>query len=100
MSRDKLKAYQTTYAEAMAKYGLQRGVEGSEAKHISTQQYYREVFVRKNEMAEQIENLKEKLYRGIATRADITRVTRRLGDEIAHVYGFPIPRRQAPVQER
>ena len=48
----------------------------------------------------QIDNLKEKLYRGIATRADITRVTRRLGDEIAHVYGFPIPRRQAPVQER
>ena len=31
MARDKLKAYQTTYAEAMAKYGLQRGVEGSEA---------------------------------------------------------------------
>lgn len=59
MARDKLKAYQTTYAEAMAKYGLQRGVEGSEAKHISTQQYYHEVFVRKNEMAEQIENLKE-----------------------------------------
>ena len=48
----------------------------------------------------QIENLKEKLYRGIATRADITRVTRRLGDEIAHVYGFPIPRRRVPVQER
>ena len=58
MARDKLKAYQTTYAEAMAKYGLQRGIDGSEAKHISTQQYYREVFVRKNEMAEQIENLK------------------------------------------
>ena len=48
----------------------------------------------------QIDNLKEKLYWGTATRADITRVTRRLGDEIAHVYGFPIPRRQAPVQER
>lgn len=59
MARDKLKAYQTTYAEAMAKYGLKRGIDGSEAKHISTQQYYREVFVRKNEMAEQIENLKE-----------------------------------------
>ena len=48
----------------------------------------------------QIDNLKEKLYRGTATRADITRITRRLGDEIARVYGFPIPRRQAPVQER
>ena len=38
----------------------------------------------------QIDLLKEKLYRGIATRADITRITRRLGDEIAKVYGFSI----------
>lgn len=49
----------------------------------------------------QIDNLKEKLYRGTATRADITRITRRLGDEIANVYGFPIPhRRQAVTPER
>ena len=49
----------------------------------------------------QIELLKEKLYRGIATRADITRVTRRLGDDIAKVYGFSIPRaRQAVSMER
>ena len=38
----------------------------------------------------QIDLLKEKLYRGSATRADITRVTRRLGDDIAKVYGFSI----------
>ena len=37
------------------------------------------------------ETLKYKLYRGIATRADITRVTRRLGDDIAKVYGWDIP---------
>ena len=43
MSRVKLKEYQDTYAAAMAKYGLQRGVEGSEARHIDTQQFYREV---------------------------------------------------------
>ena len=49
----------------------------------------------------QIDLLKEKLYRGIATRAYITRVTRRLGDEIAQVYGFSIPRaRQAAAMER
>ena len=49
----------------------------------------------------QIELLKDKLYRGIATRADVTRITRRLGDDIARVYGFSIPRaRQAPVMER
>jgi len=49
----------------------------------------------------QIELLKEKLYRGTATRADITRVTRRLGDDIAKVYGFSISRqRQAAAMER
>ena len=48
----------------------------------------------------QIDKLKEKLYRSTATRADIIRITRKLGDEIARVYGFTIPRRQAPAQER
>lgn len=49
----------------------------------------------------QIDLLKEKLYRGTATRADITRVTRRLGDDIAKVYGFSISRqRQAVAVER
>ena len=49
----------------------------------------------------QIDLLKDKLYRGIATRADVTRITRRLGDDIARVYGFSIPRaRQAPMVER
>ena len=43
MSRIKLKEYQNTYAAAMAKYGLQRGVEGSEARHVDTTQFYREV---------------------------------------------------------
>lgn len=42
----------------------------------------------------QIALLKEKLYEGKATRADITRITRRLGDEIARVYGFSIPRQR------
>lgn len=43
MSRTKLKEYQNTYAEQMAKYGLQRGIEGSEAKHVTTSQYYRDL---------------------------------------------------------
>lgn len=43
MSREKLKEYQTTYAEAMAKYGLRRGVDGSQARHISTSEWYRDL---------------------------------------------------------
>ena len=50
----------------------------------------------------QIDLLKEKLYYGTATRADVTRITRRLGDEIGKVYGWDFPQRgrQAVSVER
>jgi len=59
MARDKLTAYQTNYAEAMAKYGLQRGVEGSEARHITTQQYYRDLHLQNENLQKNIEDLQE-----------------------------------------
>ena len=46
----------------------------------------------------QKENLQYKIYCGKATRADITRVTKRLGDEIAKVYGFPIPKQRTAAE--
>lgn len=42
MSRERLVSYHDSYAKAMAKYGLQRGVRGSEARH-TTAQYYRDL---------------------------------------------------------
>ena len=39
----------------------------------------------------QIDRLKEKIYDGIATRSDITRITQRLGDDIGKVYGWSFP---------
>lgn len=68
--------------------------------HDGTNHYLYRVY--KDEVPEsQIDLLKEKLCRGTATRADITRVTRRLGDDIAKVYEFSIPRqRQAAALER
>ena len=49
----------------------------------------------------QRENLKEKIYAGRTTRADISRLTKRLGDEIAQVYGWSIPKmRNGKEQER
>ena len=68
--------------------------------HDGTNHYLYRVY-KDSASPSQIELLKEKLYRGTATRADITRVTRRLGDDIAKVYGFCIPRqRQAAAMER
>ena len=68
--------------------------------HDGTNHYLYRVY--KDGISEtQIDNLKEKIYYGKATRADIVRVTRRLGDDIAKVYGFPIPRqRQETAKER
>ena len=48
---------------------------------------------------EQIDRLKEKIYGGVATRADITRVTERLGDEIGKVYGWDFPQRVVKQKE-
>lgn len=50
MARHKLKHYQDTYAQAMSKYGLQRGVDGSLAKHIPTSQYYKELVERQDSL--------------------------------------------------
>ena len=42
-NRQTLIAYHDGYAKVMAKYGLKRGVRGSEARHTTTTQYYREL---------------------------------------------------------
>lgn len=57
MSRTKLKEYQDTYAKAMARYGLKRGIDGSEARHISTAQWYRDLFAKSEILQENIGQL-------------------------------------------
>jgi hypothetical protein len=59
MARDKLEGYQDGYAERMQKYGLQRGVRGSKARNITTQQYYRELFVENEHLKEDIHEQKQ-----------------------------------------
>ena len=59
MSRERFKHLQTTYAEAMSKYGLVRGRDGSEARHISTQQYYRDLIDKNDRLKEDNEVLQE-----------------------------------------
>ena len=51
LTREKMTAYHDSYATAMAKYGLQRGIRGSEARHTTTMQYYRDL-KKKNETLE------------------------------------------------
>ncbi len=60
ITKAKLIHYQDSYAEAMVKYGLERGVRGSEARHMSTPQYYRDLALKNKELEKSIE-LKESL---------------------------------------
>ena len=86
----------TDYTEwYVDKYG---DLRADAAHHDGINHYLYRVF-KDTATESQIENLKYKLYEGKATRADITRITRRLGDEIAAVYGFHIPK-QRISQER
>jgi len=57
MSRVKLKEYQNTYAAAMAKYGLQRGIDGSKARHVTTQEFYRNAIARQQNLQDNIGEL-------------------------------------------
>lgn len=59
MTHDNLEGFQDTYAEKMQKYGLERGIKGSDAQHISTLQYYRELFAQNENLKEHIEYLQE-----------------------------------------
>jgi|GEM_PF-1402622 len=60
MTRENLKYFQDSYAEAMQKYGLQRGIKGSDARHITTPQYYRDLYVKNEDLKEEIEVLQER----------------------------------------
>ena len=59
MSRANLIRYQDTYAEQMAAYGLQRGIKGSEAQHISTHEYYRSLIAQGEDLQANIAQLLE-----------------------------------------
>lgn len=56
MSRQKLTYYQDSYAAAMQPYGLERGIKGSEASHVTTQEYYKKLYKTKQELEK--ENLR------------------------------------------
>lgn len=61
----------------------------NEVHHDGTNHYRYRAF-RENTSYEQRENLKDAIYDGTVTESTIKRVTRRLGDYIANVYGWKI----------
>ena len=57
----KLEQYQTDYAKRVQRFGLERGVHGSEAKHRTTMEYYKEILKSTKEKKVQEEELTAKI---------------------------------------
>ena len=86
----------TDYTEwYVDKYGDIR----ADAVHHDGANYYLYRVLKDGVTDTQIENLQDKIYNGKVTRADITRVTKRLGDKIAEVYGFSISKQRQPNEQ-
>ena len=78
MSRLKLKSYQDSYAAAMAKYGLQRGIDGSDARHGSTQQNYPDIKRQTKELKAEVVELQEQKD---TAREELTRTKKEIQTE-------------------
>lgn len=57
MTRDNLTSFQDTYAKAMERFGLERGVRGSEARHVDQHEYYRDCQRKKKDLEHDVSQL-------------------------------------------
>ena len=57
MTRENLIRFQDTYAEAMERFGLERGIRGSEARHVDQHEYYRQCQIKKKDLEKDLATL-------------------------------------------
>lgn len=57
MTRDNLTRFQDTYAEAMERFGLERGIRGSDARHVDQHEYYRQCQIKKKDLEQDVAGL-------------------------------------------
>ena len=57
MTRENLTHFQDTYAEAMERFGLERGIRGSEARHVDQHEYYRKCQIKKKDLEQDVVTL-------------------------------------------
>lgn len=61
MTRTGLKSYQTKYAEAMAPFGLVRGIDGSTARHIDINDWYKDLVVQYQDKQMDLHRIEEEI---------------------------------------
>ena len=72
----------------------------AEAAHHDGTNYYLYRVFKDSVTEEQIEDFKGKIFDGTYTQDDIDKYTRRLGDDIAKVYGIDLPVQKKSVKKQ
>lgn len=72
MSKTKLKSYQTSYANAMASFGLERGIDGSMARHIDLNDWYKELVVKCHDKQNDLQELENAVRERSGTLAKVS----------------------------
>lgn len=57
ITREKLTRFQDTYAITMERFGLERGIQGSEARHVDQHEYYRQCHIKKKDLEQDVATL-------------------------------------------
>lgn len=89
MTRNNLERFQNTYAKKMEKYDLQRGIKGSDSRHMYTYQYYSELFAQNEDLKESIgylEDQKQEVYKKVRDMYDRKDEAR---DEFLNMHEYP-----------
>lgn len=82
MTKTKMVEYQDTYSEKMSKYGLERGIKGSEARHITTGEYYRDIFEKAETVKEEVGLLQHQKAKEQLRLATLQQETKRKTSEL------------------
>ena len=104
-NRQTLIAYHDNYARVMTKYGLQRGVRGSEARHTTTMQYYRDLKKKNETLETETRLLQEKKTKAQEEfKSAATDTTTALASSVGSLFGSgkmkSLERRNEDLQDR
>lgn len=99
MARTKLKEYQTTYAEAVGQYGLRRGIDGSEAKHVDINDWYKQLVLDVQDL-EQVKEQKKAENKKIEERTEVLKDQERLVESRVEQREKDLEEMGAPISEK
>ncbi|MDE6753754.1 MAG: plasmid recombination protein [Muribaculaceae bacterium] len=87
MTRENLTRYQDTYAMVMEWFGLERGIRGSEARHVDQHEYYRQCQIEKKGLEQDVAKLSTEKKKLSREKTALESDNRKLADDNRYLEG-------------